>query len=81
MTDTWIDGSGVVADEPLPEGAWIRFVLDPEIREKDVVAYVQGGKLHVVGPWRMLDIEQRALNIVDISPIPLASDRSVTPTD
>jgi hypothetical protein len=65
MTDTWIDGGGVLPDRPLDAGSRIRFspTGDPS---DDIVAYVQDGALHVRGMWKMIDIRQVAVNSLDV---------------
>ena len=81
MTDTYIDGGGVVPDAPLPAGTRIRFVLDASLRDNDVVVHVQNGKLHVRGVNRPLDTEQVAVNALDVITLRMPSDlrRSVRP--
>jgi hypothetical protein len=57
MTDTWIDGLGVRADEPLPDGTRIRFRIDPENPERDITVLVEKGRIHITGMNRPLIIE------------------------
>jgi alkyl hydroperoxide reductase subunit AhpC len=81
-TDTYVDGGGVLKDQPLTAGSRIRFVLDPEDRSKDVVAYIENGALHVRGCYRMLDTLQSAVNAIDViaMPWPKAAELSDPPT-
>jgi hypothetical protein len=58
VTDTFIDGGGAVADEPLPEGTWIRFVLDPSNRERDLRVRVLDGQVMIHGMWRPVVVRQ-----------------------
>lgn len=74
MTDTFIDGGGVIPDAPLPAGTWIRFILDPALRDNDIIAHVQDGKLHVRGVYRPLDTEQTAVNALDVVTLPMPTD-------
>jgi hypothetical protein len=48
-SDVFVDGLGVVADEPLPEGTRIRFRIDPADPGRDLTAHVEHGQLLVSG--------------------------------
>jgi hypothetical protein len=72
-SDIYVDGGGVLKDQPLTPGSHILFVLDPRDRSKDVVAYVHDGMLHVHGCYLKIAVEQVAVNAVDL--------RTVRPTD
>lgn len=65
MIDTFLDGGGVIADQPLGEGVWIRFhpTGNPE---EDIRVAVVDGVVHAVGMWRMIDTRQTALNALDV---------------
>lgn len=56
MTDTWVDGCGVIADQPLGDGVRVRFRLDTDPLH-DVTARVADGRLHVAGMNSPLTIE------------------------
>ncbi len=63
--DTFIDGSGVTFDIPLPPGTRIRF-SPTGWGEEDVVAYVEDGRLVVAGIKRPLDITQQVANVATV---------------
>jgi hypothetical protein len=51
-TDTYVDGGGVLKDQPLTAGSVIRFVIDPEDRERDITVHVvPGAGVMVKGMW------------------------------
>jgi hypothetical protein len=53
VSNTAIDGGGVILDEPLPDGTRIRFRLGDKGCH-DVSVYVEDGVLHVSGQYRPL---------------------------
>ena len=65
MTDTYIDGGGVVPDAPLPAGSFIRFSPTGDPKD-DITVHVENGGLTVAGQYRELSIGPRAMNIVRI---------------
>ena len=60
MSDTYLDGGGVMADRPLPAGAWLRFNLGEP--NEAVTVHIDGGGLRVVGQYRPLRVERVAEN-------------------
>jgi hypothetical protein len=48
LTDVYLDGCGVLPDQPLPVGSRIRFRLCDDAG-RDVTAHVANGVLHVQG--------------------------------
>lgn len=69
-TDTYVDGGGVFADQPLEAGT--RFRLCPtDSPLDDVNVWVAGGKVHVVGQYTPLAVRHAALNHVVVQPAPV----------
>jgi hypothetical protein len=66
MSDTYIDGCGVVADEPIGEGTRIRFKLE-ENRQNDISVYVEDGVLHILGQYRPLVVVKVEPNHIDVT--------------
>jgi len=60
MADTFLDGGGVIADKPLPCGAWLRFNLGRP--SAAVTVHVDGDGLRIVGQYRPLRVELVAAN-------------------
>jgi hypothetical protein len=54
MTNTFVDGGGVLSDQPLPEDARVVFRVGPSGADA-ITVYVEGGQLVVSGQYRRLD--------------------------
>jgi hypothetical protein len=65
VTDTYIDGGGVVPDAPLPAGTRIRFSPTGDPRD-DITVHVENGALTIAGQYRQLAVHPRAMNIVRV---------------
>lgn len=63
--NTWIDGCGVAADQPLPDGVRIRFRLAADPLH-DVTAHVADGRLHIAGMNLPLLLEPVEPHRVDV---------------
>lgn len=72
-SDTYIDGGGVYADQPLGNGAIVRFVVDPEDRQRDVTVQIRDGLLRVAGVNRPVAFWSPVPNVVTVT-----TNRSVT---
>lgn len=66
MTDTFLDGGGVLSDRELPAGTRLRFRPDPEHPELDLTAWVENGVLVVAGPWSVVSAWLRSSNRVEL---------------
>lgn len=64
--DTYIDGCGVLPDEPIGTGTRIRFRLT-EDPQQDVSVYLHGGVLHIAGQYRPVRVLRLEENHVDIT--------------
>lgn len=54
MTDTFIDGCGVIKDQPLPEGTRLRLRPVPGRDDLDISVYVEDGRVHLAGQYARL---------------------------
>lgn len=66
-TDTFVDGGGVLDDQPLPEGSIVRFVIDPGDRQRDITVVLRDGDLKVLGPYRPLISRQLHPNVISVT--------------
>ena len=65
MTDTYLDGGGVLADQPLPHGAWIRY--NPGTPDTAITVHTDDGGLRITGHYRPLCVERVAGNEVRVT--------------
>lgn len=72
MTDTFIDGCGVVKDQPLPEGTRLR-LCPTEDPSEDVTVFVFDGAVHLVGQYSPLDSCPTARNRVAVWPVKIGA--------
>jgi hypothetical protein len=63
--NTYIDGCGLIADEPIGKDVRIRFRLD-EDPQQDISVYLQDGILHIAGQYRPVIVTRLEENHVDV---------------
>ena len=73
MTDTFLDGGGVLPDTELPEGTRIRFRLLGGNAEA-VNVFVEDGVLHVVGQYRPVHARRVGANHLTVEARPVCGD-------
>lgn len=64
----WLDGGGVIPDEPLATDVRLRVRLTDNPAE-DVTVRVDGGQLHVIGQYAAVQIHRVQANHVTIQPL------------
>ena len=65
--DIFIDGGGVVADQPLPDGTRVVFQTGSSGVDA-ITAYVQQGKLVLKGQYRILTVDKLDSNTITVEP-------------
>lgn len=70
MSDVFLDGLGVLRDEPLPDGARLRFRIDPADPGRDLTAHVEGGRLVVSGFRHRIAVAMQSPVTVTVVTVP-----------
>lgn len=63
----WLDGGGVIPDQPLATDTRLRIRLTDNPAE-DVTVCVEGGQLHILGQYATLHVHHVQANHVSIQP-------------